>query len=292
MGTKLLQSRRRFLAASALTLVTTGCGRLVILRPADANPQKPEDAISDYFKLVSDQRYDDAASLLSTSFQAQLGPNGLNTWLRSIQTAQVTALEDAVAWAENLGAHLPNPPADRREYLVTLNVTPTSTTSKTWSDGMNRRFVDLVYQDKLWQIDAVGIIPGVLVTGQPAASETATSGPKTAVIPVAALHVGPAPVDKIIYQARQNAVAKGVIPWATDPVQVVHHDGPSFGIRPDSLASLVGTDKDPSTLLPRATVSVVQDNQPLLVTLVQPIKSGSGGVWAISAIAIGSKSPA
>ena len=96
--------------------------------------------------------------------------------------------------------------------------------------------------------------------------------------------MGPITIDRIIYQGRQNAVDRGLIPWAVDPVQVVQRDGISFGIKPASPTALVGTKSDPATLGTSATVSVSQDGLALLVGLVQPVRVGARGVWAIDSI--------
>ena len=109
----------------------------------------------------------------------------------------------------------------------------------------------------------------------------------SAVIPISQLRLGPAPIDRAIYTARQNAADRGGIPWATDPIQVAQHDGPSFGWNVSDQAFLLAQEQDPKTLGPLAVVEVNHDNQRIVVTLVQPIRVGKGGVWAIQTVALG-----
>ena len=274
--------RRAFLATSAVVL-TTGCQRIQQLPRLPAKtppPAGPQQAVQDYFSYLSEDRYDDATNLMTDAFKSRLGPGQVQTIIHSISSAQVTDMIDAVNWANQLGAHLPAPPADRREYLVTLTVDPTSQGKTSWSAGMNRRFVDLLQQNGFWRIDSLDISPGLLVTGKPA--KAPVNVPSTAVLPTAKLRLGPAPIDRVIYAARQNAADRGQLPWAIDPIQVVHRDGPSFGINPGDAATVLQRDSDPSTLIPRVTVLVHHGDQIIMVTLEQPIKAGSGGIWAIA----------
>jgi hypothetical protein len=231
---------------------------------------------------VTESRYDEAMSLLAVSFQAQLGSSRVQSFLHSINAAQVTDIIDAVAWANGLGAQLPPAPADRREYLVTLQVDPSATGLSTWSSGTNRRFVDVVRQGGGWQIDAIDISPGALITGRSVTAPASTMA--TFIVPTSALRLGSAPIDRALYTARQNAADRGQIPWAIDPVAVVHRDGPSFGIGSADGAILAGEDQDPTTLVPRASVKVQHGDQVLTVDLIQPIHTGLGGVWAISSV--------
>ena len=66
--------------------------------------------------------------------------------------------------------------------------------------------------------------------------------------------------------------------------QVVHRDGPSFGIKPSDSATLLDRGNDPMTLVPQANVLVHHDDLLLVVTLEQPIKAGPGGIWAIASL--------
>ena len=320
MGTGTRLSRRA-LVGSTLLLAVTGCRQIApppAPRKADAtptngtNPAKsnlttsgaaesdpakteqtlgPKETVDTYFSLLSQNRYDEAKGLITPSYQKRLGSGQVESALHSFNYAHVTDMVDAVDWANGLGAHLPAPPDDKREYLVTLSVQPTPVGSTSWSAGTNRRFIDVVQQTNVWRIDAIGISPGVLITGKtPGASASsptitnASNNTATVVIPPSPLRLGPAPVDRTIYTARQNAVDRGLIPWAIDPIQVVHRDGPSFGIKPSDAASLLDQGTDPVTLEPQAEVLVHHDERLLLVTLEQPIKSGPQGIWAITAL--------
>lgn len=285
MGISPRHPRRAFLVSS-LILVATGCRQLAPITTKKTNPPDPQATVRSYFSFLSEDRYDDAKDLMTPGFQSRLGAARVQTMLHSVRTAQVTDIVDAVNWANGLGAQLPNPPNDRREYLVTLSVQPTPVAGDTWSSGMNRRFIDLILAKGDWQIDSIGISPGQLVTGKPPAATSSSSNGsnKSVVIPIEPLRLGTVPVDRAIYTARQNAVDRGALSWALDPVQVVHYDGPSFGINPSDPTSLLGRDTDPVTLVPRANVLAHQGNQMLLVTLEQLIKPGSGGIWAITAV--------
>jgi len=276
--------RRTLLTASAVLLLT-GCAPISSLLTKPVVESDPQKAIADYFALLSQNRYDDAKTLLTPDYQSRLGDSKVDTFLHSVRTASVSKMVDAVEWANGLGAHLPAPPADRREYLVTLQVDPNPTGKTDWSEGMNRRFVDVVNSGPGWRIDNIGMSPGVLVTGQPVAA--AASDVHAAVIPISQLRLGPAPVDRAIYTARQNAADRGGIPWAIDPVQVAQRDGPSFGWNASDQAFLLAQDQDPKTLGPRAMVEVNHGDQLIVVTLVQPIRVGKGGVWAIAQVDLG-----
>jgi len=281
---------RRFVLYAAAAALTTGCSTVSILDGQVLNGKaragrSPQETLDDFFAFLSSQRYDQARLLLSQSFQARLGPEGVSGILHAFHSVQVVDLVDAVAWANGLGAHLSNPPSDRREYLVTLQVEPSESGSRSWPIGVARRFIDLLWQDHMWKIDAIGISPGIVVTGSPPVSTpNPASGAKAVVLPIESLRYGSIPVDRAIYIARQSAVERGLIPWATDPVEVVHHDGASFGIEPSARANLAGRDVDPNTLIPRAEVEVQQNGQALVVTLIQPIQTGPKGVWAIAEI--------
>ncbi len=272
-----LRSRRLFILSWAV-LVCTGCGKFPYISTKKVRVLTPEQTLNAYFSYLSAGRSGDAVDLMSSTFQERLGRDGVNALLHSVKSVQVTEVVDAVEWANRLGARLPAPPADRREYLVTLEVKPSSDGTRAWSAGTNRRFIDLVQQGGLWKIDAIASSPGVLVTGQQSQGDNQVS----AVVPIAPLWQGPVPIDQALYTARQNAVDRGAIPWATDPIEVVHHDGPSFGLYPIDPAEVLVRDKDPTSLVPRVLVRVEQKGQQYLVTLIQPIRSGDGGVWAIS----------
>ena len=279
-------SRRSFTFA-AVAALTTGCSSLSVLDGKSRANRGPKETLDDYFALLTAKQYDQASNLLSQSFRSRLGPSGVDSLLHAFRSVQVIDLVDAITWANGLGAHLSAAASDRHEYLVTLQVQPSETGSHTWPTGVARRFIDLLWQDQMWKIDAIGISPGVVVTGiQPSASSTYTNvaGNAAVVIPSEPLKVGPVPVDRAIYTARQDAVGRGLIPWATDPIEVVRHDGPSFGINPSDNARTVGRDVDPTTLVPRSEVIVEQGGQSLAVILLQPIQAGPKGVWAISEI--------
>ena len=279
-------SRRSFTFA-AVTALTTGCSSLSVLNGKARADRGPRETLDDYFALLTAKRYDQASNLLSRSFRSRLGPAGVDSLLHAFRSAQVVDLIDAVTWANRLGAQLSAPASDRREYLVTLQIQPSESGSRTWPTGVARRFIDLLWQDQMWKIDAIGMSPGVVVTGlQPVAPSTYTNatGNAAVVIPTEPLRIGQIPVDRAIYTARQNAVERGLIPWATDPIEVVRHDGSSFGLQPSDAARLAGQDVDPTTLVPRAKVTVEQGGQALVVTLIQPIQTGPKGVWAISEI--------
>jgi hypothetical protein len=271
------------IASSAIVLVA-GCSRIPFVGSSDPSASDPEAPIRAYFDLASKGQYDRARDVLSASFQARLGDAGVRD-LRSFSSAQVTDVADAVKWANGLGAQLPAPPADKREYLVTVDVSQASGEQASWSNGENRRFVDVVWRDGRWQIENVDKTPGELITGKPPAS-AATGGIQVDVIAPQTLRLGPAPVDRYIYIARQHAVDLGQIPWAVDPVDVVHRDGPSFGISASDQATLLGKTSDPVTLVPQANVFVQHGNQPLVVIVEQPIKTGPGGVWAIAEVRV------
>jgi hypothetical protein len=266
----------------ALLFIGTGCQQLSYLTQKPIRVSDPRQAVSAYFSLVSASRFDEAEGLLSVAYREQLGSSRVQALLHSVSAAEVTDIVDAVAWANGLGAQLPAAPSDRREYLVTLRVDPSASGSSTWSNGTNRRFVDVVRQGGGWLIDAIDSRPGVLITG--AARSLPTSTGSTTVLPTTALHLGPAPIDRAIYTARQNAADRGQVPWAVDPVAVTHRDGPSFGIGPTDTADLVRVDQDPTTLVPRAVVSVQHGDQALAVDLIQPVRPGPGGVWAIASV--------
>jgi hypothetical protein len=242
----------------------------------------PQETVRSYFTLVSQGRLDAARGLLTPALQQRLGAAALDALLHSITSARVTELIDAIQWVNQLGARLPSAPADRREYLVTLQVNP-SPESTTWAAGINRRFIDLLKINATWLIDGIDITPGQLITGN--APGTESQGP-VMTIPVAALRLGPTPVDQVIFAARQRAADRGAASWAIDPVEVTRRDGPSFGIDPRDSLRLDGEDRDPVSLASRAIVRVARDPDQLLVTLEQPIRSGPGGVWAIESITL------
>jgi hypothetical protein len=98
--------------------------------------------------------------------------------------------------------------------------------------------------------------------------------------------LGPAPIDQVIFAARQRAADLGNASWAVDPVEVTRRDGPSFGIDPRYSLSLAGEERDPVSLATKAIVRVARQPDPLLVTLDQPIRTGPGGVWAIASITL------
>jgi hypothetical protein len=285
-----IRLRRRHFVLSALLVGITACEPIPILAPvvsvdkaAFADPQR---AVTEYFALLNQADYAQAQSMLTADFQQRLGPSGVQALLHAFRAVRVTDVLDAVGWANEMGGALPAPPADRREYLVTLQVQPATGDSDGWSPGTDRRFIDLVNQLGSWRIDAIGTSPGVLITGKPPVA--LTNAPETVVLPNSPLRLGPEPVDRVIYTLRQKAADRGQLSWATDPRQVVHRDGPSFGLDATDPATLVQQDNDPVTLLPRAQVRVLQQMQRYLVTLEQPIKTGPGGVWAITNLAVDS----
>ncbi len=262
---------------------SVGCAKLPELALNKPVPTDPRDTIQSYFSLLSARRTADARRLLTPTFLGRLGPDAVDALLRSVNSATVTDVTDAVAWANQLGAKIPNPPSDRREFLVTVRVDPAADANE-WSAGTNRRFIDLVKTNGVWQIDNMAIMPGPLVTGQ--VTGVVSNGPSTFVIPVAALRLGPAPIDPVIFAARQRAADRGEASWAIDPVEVTRRDGPSFGIDPRDSLALDGADRDPVSLNSRAVVRVYRTPEPLLVTLEQPIRSGQGGVWAIQSVRV------
>lgn len=272
--------RRRALLAVTSCAALTACQAIPFLSPRRSTLSNPLEALNTFFALLSTSHYADAEQLITPAYRARLGPAGVQELIHSVTSARVTDAVDAVAWANSLGAQLPKPPEDRREYLVTLEVSPSPDGRRTWSTGLNRRFIDLLRQDGVWKVDGIGVLPGELITGPPKTLPSQS----TLVLPSGPLRLGPTPVDRAIYGARQNAVARGAIPWATDPLEVVHHDGPSFGLDPSAESVLIRKDVDPSTLTPRAFVRVRQRGHSYLVTLIQPIQTGPGGVWAIAAI--------
>jgi hypothetical protein len=241
----------------------------------------PTETIKSYFTLLGAKRIDDARGLLDPSFQDRLGKDGIDTLLHSVKSATVTDVVDAITWANQFGSHLPAAPADRREYLVTLQVEP-SPTDDTWAFGVNRRFIDLAQHDGEWRIQGIDVMPGPLVTGQ--TPGVVSTGPSTIVIPVAPLRLGPAPMDPVIYAARQRAADRGEATWAADPLQVTRRDGPSFGIDPRDSIAVDGEDRDPVSLNSRTIVRVAHVPDALLVTLEQPVRTGPGGVWAITSV--------
>ncbi len=271
---------RRVLSFSLLGVITSGCGAIPFLSSTATKNLDPRQTLEAYFDSLATQRFDIAENLMTASYRARLGKQGVSSLLHSTQSIQVTDVVDAIAWADQLGAHLPSAPADRREFLVTFQVDPSATGRDDWSVGTNRRFVDLLRQNGQWRIDAIGVSPGVLITGKPSPASNQT----LAVVPIEPLRLGPAPIDRAIYTARQSAVDHGAIPWARDPLQVVHHDGPSFGLNPDDPATIVGQDVDPSSLVPRTRVAVRQGADSYVVTLIQPIRTGTSGIWAISGV--------
>jgi hypothetical protein len=275
--------RRRGVLAGIAVFAVTGCSAL----PAGLTTKKavaadPAETVRSYFALISQGRLDAARGLLSPALQERMGAASVNSLLHSMTSARVTDLVDAIQWVNQLGARLPNAPADRREYLVTLQVDP-SPQSTIWTAGTNRRFIDLLNANNAWLIDNIDITPGQLITGK--APGTEASGP-VMTIPVAALRLGPTPVDLVIFAARQRAADRGAVPWAIDPVEVTRRDGPSFGIDPRNSLRLDGEDRDPVTLASRKIVRVARDPDPLLVSLEQPIRTGPGGVWAIESISL------
>lgn len=281
MGTSPGYPRRALLKFSVI-LAVTGCAEFKSITTKPVAASEPQEAIKDYFALLSASRYDEARTLISPAYQTRLGDSGLDTMLRAVKTAKVSDMVDAVSWANDLGARLPTPPSDRREYLVTLAVDPNTSGSTDWTEGINRRFIDLVEQGARWQIDNIDIVPGVLVTGQP--PREAPTQRQMVVVPTSSLRLGPAPVDRAIFTARQNAVDRGLILWATDPVAVARHDGPSFGWNAADPAFLLGESENPKTLGSQVLVQVKHQDQRIVVTLEQPIRTGPGGVWAITAV--------
>jgi len=282
MGSAIRCPRRTFVFTASLTALS-GCKALPFISTDKTASTDPRQTLDTYFSLLSASKYGEAEQLMSSAFVARLGRGGVDSLLHSIQSARVTDVVDAVAWANQLGAHLPNPPSDRREYLVTLDIATSPNGAPTWTDGTNRRFIDLLRTGATWKIDAIATTPGVLITGNVPATRQ-DQRQQTTVLPIEPLKIGEVPVDRAIYAARQNAVKGGGVPWATDPVQVVHHDGPSFGLQPNDPVQLLREDVDPVSLVHRAFVVVRQNNHAYLVTLVQPIKTGDGGVWAIAAV--------
>lgn len=274
-----LRSRRLFLISSSV-LVCAGCSTIPFAAGGKSTPLTPRQTLDTYFSYLGSSRYTDAERMMTTAFRERLGQEGMSALLHSVRSARVTEAVDAVEWANRLGARLPAPPADRREFLVTLEISPSPEGARSWSAGTNRRFIDLVRQNGSWKIDAIGVSPGILVTGEPVRADNQVA----VVLPVAPLRLGPAPIDRAIYTARQNAVDRGAIAWATDPIEVVHHDGPSFGLNPDDPAQIVRRDADPASLVPRVLVQVRQGDSQYLVTLIQPIRSGEGGIWAIAEV--------
>lgn len=271
------RSTRRIFSLSLLGAILGGCGTIPFITSKTPRDLTPRQTLDVYFSSLATDRSSNAESLMTTSFRARLGSQALQALLHSVRSVKITDAIDAISWANQLGAHLPSPPPDRREYLLTLQVEPSEAGRAAWSAGTNRRFVDLVLQNGQWRIDAIGVSPGSLITGQ----DDQASNRTTFVVPISPLRLGPAPVDRAIYTARQDAVAHGAIPWAVDPVEVVHHDGPSFGLNPSDSAEVLRRDVEPSSLVPRITVVVHQGADSYLVTLVQPMRAGTGGVWAI-----------
>jgi len=270
--------RRALLLSATLTLLS-GCSTVSILS-STSTPRDPRETLDAFFSFLATSRYDDAKRMMTPSFQARLGSEGVDALLHSIHSAHITDVIDAVTWANQLGAQLPAPPPDRREFLVTLEVTPSSEGQRSWSVGTNRRFIDLSKRRGAWEIDGIAVSPGPLITGR----TEQTSNQTTVVLPISALRLGPAPVNRALYAARQSAVERGAIPWATDPVEVIHHDGPSFGLNPSDPVKVIRQDRDPTSLVPRTFAVVHQGGKAYLVTLIQPIRTGSGGIWAISEV--------
>ncbi|HLG50233.1 MAG TPA: hypothetical protein VKY56_01170 [Chloroflexota bacterium] len=270
--------RRRALLGVTAAFLISGC-RPILPSLEKPLPQDPRQTLDAYFSLLARGQYDTAAQFLSPSYRARLGPDGTQLLLHSIQAARVDQAVDAVEWATHLGAHLPAPPANQREYLVTVWIQPSPMGLRLWSPGTNRRFVDLVRTGPRWQIDAIETRPGALITGQPPSAVT----PAASIIPISPLMLGDVPVDQAIYTARQHAADAGGIPWALDPIAVVQRDGASFGLRPDAPVRLIQISSRPHARS-TAIIEVDQDHQTFRVTLVQPVRSGPGGVWAIAHI--------
>lgn len=273
-----IRSSRRVLCLSLSGAILSGCGAIPFITSKAPSGLGPRQTLDVYCSALTNDHLEIAESLMSSSFRGHLGPRGVQTLLHSVRSIRITDAVDAVSWANQLGAHLPAPPPDRQEYLLTLQIVPSDAGRDVWSVGMNRRFVDLVRQNGQWRIDGIGVSPGVLVTGQ----SDQTTNQNAFVIPTAPLRLGSAPIDRAIYTARQDAVDHGAIPWATDPIEVVKHDGPSFGLNAGDPVEVLRRDVDPSSLVPRIVVVAHQGANSYQVTLTQPIRAGEHGIWAIA----------
>lgn len=82
----------------------------------------------------------------------------------------------------------------------------------------------------------------------------------------------------------QALVDQGKNPWRLDPVKTAQIVGTAFGLEPSDRYTLIQTYYDPGSGLHYADVLVEHGPCRYLVELMQPVRQGAGGVWALQSI--------
>lgn len=111
-------------------------------------------------------------------------------------------------------------------------------------------------------------------------------GPSWSMVKGEKVKLGPVAVDFRRAQELQNSVDNGHQPWRLDPVQVVLEEGRQLGFDPtaDRFSLLSKTPVEEGSGTGVAIVEAVQNNKAYLVQLVQPVKQGNAGIWAIKSV--------
>lgn len=81
----------------------------------------------------------------------------------------------------------------------------------------------------------------------------------------------------------QSDADKGDDAWRLDPVSAAEQQAGSYGFIPGDQLTLVTEDKS-QTPAGSATIIALHGNDTYLITMIQPKKQGSSGIWIIQAI--------
>lgn len=100
------------------------------------------------------------------------------------------------------------------------------------------------------------------------------------------ISVGGVEINKVKMETIQQQVDNGHQPWYLDPLQVAKETGTKFGFDPreDKFELLEVVPKAEYAGTGLAEVKAVHGDKEYIIQLIQPVKSGEHGIWAINSI--------
>jgi hypothetical protein len=72
------------------------------------------------------------------------------------------------------------------------------------------------------------------------------------------------------------------MPWRLDPLEVVREEGPKLGFSPTDRFELVSQAPGAASGTNHATIRATHAGRAYEIQLIQPVKIGRNGIWAIN----------
>jgi hypothetical protein len=133
---------------------------------------------------------------------------------------------------------------------------------------------------------AIPTAPAATPTAVPTPTPTPLPPPPTEASPLGDVYVGSVELDMEALQQLQESVDQGHQPWRLDPLEVAQDEGEALGFDPANdvyeLLSLVEMGEESGT--GEAKVLVLHGEHLYIIHLIQPVRAGLGGIWAINTI--------